>query len=89
MKQFLDDLNHIFYDSRKEAIKKLLFPLIITAFIGILLAYYVSMLIDYIDVLTSIQHQQEYLSSEIQRLQEENANFQKEYFELKNLEPEH
>lgn len=34
------------------------------------------------------KHKKEYLEDEISRLQKENAYLQKEYFELKNLEPE-
>jgi hypothetical protein len=41
-----------------------------------------------VEVLTNIQTQQSYLEDKIISLREENANLQKEYFELKNLEPE-
>jgi cell division protein FtsB len=40
------------------------------------------------EVLTNIQVQQNYLEKKIKSLQQDNANLQKEYFELKNLEPE-
>lgn len=36
----------------------------------------------------SLEHRKEFLENEILRLQKENAYLQKEYFELKNLEPE-
>lgn len=36
----------------------------------------------------SLKYKKEYLENEILRLQKENAYLQKEYFELKNLEPE-
>lgn len=36
----------------------------------------------------SLKHKKEYLEYEISRLQKDNAYLQKEYFELKNLEPE-
>ena len=36
----------------------------------------------------SLKYKKEYLQGEILRLQRENAYLQKEYFELKNLEPE-
>ncbi|HJE03037.1 Septum formation initiator [Aliarcobacter thereius] len=36
----------------------------------------------------SLKNKKVYLESEISRLQRENARLQKEYFELKNLEPE-
>ena len=41
-----------------------------------------------IQVYISLKHKKEYLEDEISRLQKENAYLQKEYFELKNLEPE-
>lgn len=41
-----------------------------------------------IQVYNSFKHKKEYLEDEISRLQKENAYLQKEYFELKNLEPE-
>ena len=41
-----------------------------------------------IQVYRSLKHKKEYLEDEISRLQKENAYLQKEYFELKNLEPE-
>ncbi len=40
------------------------------------------------EVYTSLQDKKSYLNSEIKRLQLDNARLQKEYFELKNLEPE-
>lgn len=36
----------------------------------------------------SLKNKKEYLESEIKRLQRDNAYLQKEYLELKNLEPE-
>ncbi|MBL3519126.1 septum formation initiator [Arcobacter lanthieri] len=41
-----------------------------------------------IEVYNSLKHRKEYLENEISRLQKTNAYLQKEYFELKNLEPE-
>lgn len=41
-----------------------------------------------LEVYNSLKHKKEYLKKEIKRLQKENAYLQKEYFELKNLEPE-
>jgi cell division protein FtsB len=41
-----------------------------------------------LQVYSSLKHKKEYLRREILRLQKENAYLQKEYFELKNLEPE-
>ena len=41
-----------------------------------------------LEVYNSLKYKKIYLENEIIRLQEENAYLQKEYFELKNLEPE-
>lgn len=40
------------------------------------------------EVYASLKNKQAFLTHEIKRLQLENARLQKEYFELKNLEPE-
>ncbi|WP_419771174.1 MAG: septum formation initiator [Candidatus Marinarcus sp.] len=40
------------------------------------------------EVYASLKSKKAYLKNEIKRLQLENARLQKEYFELKNLEPE-
>ncbi len=41
-----------------------------------------------LQVYNSLKYKKEWLESEISGLQKENAYLQKEYFELKNLEPE-
>ncbi len=41
-----------------------------------------------LEVYTSLNKKETHLKDEIKRLQQENARLQKEYFELKNLEPE-
>ena len=41
-----------------------------------------------LQVYNSLKYKKEYLEEEILRLKKENAYLQKEYFELKNLEPE-
>jgi len=41
-----------------------------------------------LEVYTSLNKKETHLKNEIKRLQQENARLQKEYFELKNLEPE-
>ncbi len=43
---------------------------------------------DSVEVLIEIQNKERALKREVQRLKEENARLQKEYFELKQLEPE-
>lgn len=41
-----------------------------------------------LEVYNALKDKKAYLTQEITRLQHENARLQKEYFELKNLEPE-
>ena len=41
-----------------------------------------------LQVYNSLKYKKDYLEGEILRLQRENAYLQKEYFELKNLEPD-
>jgi len=41
-----------------------------------------------VEVYNSLKYRKKYLEDEISRLQKTNAYLQKEYFELKNLEPE-
>ncbi len=55
------------------------------------LSYHISIILfgdNSIEVYSSLKDKKSYLESEIIRLQKENAKLQKEYFELKNLEPE-
>ncbi|AXX93562.1 septum formation initiator [Malaciobacter molluscorum LMG 25693] len=59
--------------------------------ITLFLSYHVAILLfgsNSLDVYNSLKNKRVYLINEIKRLQEENAHLQKEYFELKNLEPE-
>lgn len=55
------------------------------------LSYHVSIILfgeNSVEVYNDLKDKKAFLQSEITRLQKENANLQKEYFELKNLEPE-
>lgn len=59
--------------------------------ITIFLSYHVANILfgdNSLEVYNSLKHKKEYLENEISRLQKHNAYLQKEYFELKNLEPE-
>ena len=59
--------------------------------VTIYFSYYVTNVLfgdNSLQVYNSLKYKKEYLQSEIVRLQRENAYLQKEYFELKNLEPE-
>ena len=87
MKEFLSDINSIFSDE-KDRLKKIIFLSLIVLLVILPLAYYVNIIWDSIERLSFIKHRQNYYESEIKRLQQKNAQLQKEYFELKNLEPE-
>ena len=71
---------------------KFIILVIFTTFITFLLARYVSELLfkgkNSLQVYDALKQQKEQLQYNIVRLQKENARLQKEYFELKNLEPE-
>lgn len=59
--------------------------------ITLFLSYHVANILfgdNSLEVYNSLKHKKEYLENEISRLQKHNAYLQKEYFELKNLEPE-
>ncbi len=64
---------------------------IVSIAITLFLSYHVANLlfgVNSLEVYSSLKNKKTYLTSEINRLQESNARLQKEYFELKNLEPE-
>ncbi|WP_044419387.1 FtsB family cell division protein [Halarcobacter anaerophilus] len=76
---------------RKHTIKKFSLIAILSVAITIFLGYHVSNILfgdNSLEVYNSLKHKKEYLQDEIKRLQKDNAYLQKEYFELKNLEPE-
>lgn len=65
---------------------------ILSLFIMIYFAYHWANLLflgdSSVQVYISLKNKKDYLENEIKRLQRDNAYLQKEYFELKNLEPE-
>ena len=65
---------------------------VLTIIVTIFLAKYVSELLfngkNSLKVYNALKQQKEQLQYNIKRLQLDNARLQKEYFELKNLEPE-
>ncbi|WP_419766239.1 MAG: septum formation initiator [Arcobacter sp.] len=74
-----------------KEIKRFTVIAIISIAITLFLSYHVANLlfgVNSFEVYKSLKDKKSYLSSEINRLQESNARLQKEYFELKNLEPE-
>ncbi|QDF30245.1 FtsB family cell division protein [Halarcobacter anaerophilus] len=76
---------------KKHTIKKFSLIAILSVAITIFLGYHVSNILfgdNSLEVYNSLKHKKEYLQDEIKRLQKDNAYLQKEYFELKNLEPE-
>ena len=75
----------------KNIIKKFSLIATLSVAITIFLGYHVSNILfgdNSLEVYSSLKNKKEYLQSEIKRLQQDNAFLQKEYFELKNLEPE-
>ncbi len=74
-----------------KEIKRFTVIAIISIAITLFLSYHVANLlfgVNSFEVYKSLKNKKSYLTSEINRLQESNARLQKEYFELKNLEPE-
>ena len=73
------------------AYKKFILIAIVSLVVTIFLSYHASNILfgdNSLQVYNSLKNKKEYLEGEILRLQKENAYLQKEYFELKNLEPE-
>jgi cell division protein FtsB len=71
--------------------KKFMVIAIFSLAITIFLSYHVANILfgdNSLEVYNSLKYKKEYLEKEILRLQQHNAYLQKEYFELKNLEPE-
>lgn len=71
--------------------KKFIAIAIVSIAITIFLSYHVANTLfgkSSLEVYSSLKDKKSYLEREIVRLQEDNAYLQKEYFELKNLEPE-
>ncbi|AXX96294.1 MULTISPECIES: FtsB family cell division protein [Arcobacter] len=74
-----------------NAYKKFILVVIISLIATIFLSYHAVIVLfgdNSLQVYNSLKYKKEYLENEISRLQRENAYLQKEYFELKNLEPE-
>ena len=71
---------------------KFLFIIFVTVFITVAFAKYVSDILfdgkNSLKVYTALKEQKQQLKENIKNLQIDNARLQKEYFELKNLEPE-
>ncbi|RXJ55403.1 septum formation initiator [Candidatus Marinarcus aquaticus] len=73
--------------SRKKFIVTVVLSVVVTIFLGLHVANLLFGTNSY-EVYDSLKNKKAYLKNEITRLQFENARLQKEYFELKNLEPE-
>lgn len=74
-----------------KSINKFIIVAAISVAVTIFLANHVADLLfgkNSFEVYTSLNKKEKHLRSEIKRLQQDNARLQKEYFELKNLEPE-
>lgn len=76
---------------RKSANARFAFLAVVLVIFTLFLAYHFAILLfgkHSVKVYDSLKDKKVYFESEILRLQKENARLQKEYFELKNLEPE-
>lgn len=76
---------------RNKYFNKFLLIAIASIAITLFLSYHVANLLfgnNSVEVYDSLKEKKAFLKSEINRLQMQNAKLQKEYFELKNLEPE-
>ena len=73
------------------AYKKFILVVFISLIITILFSYHTVNILfgdNSLQVYNSLKYKKDYLEGEILRLQRENAYLQKEYFELKDLEPD-
>jgi cell division protein FtsB len=64
---------------------------LVAVFLVLLLGTYIGILLfgdNSLEVLLELEEYESYLQDEISRLKAENANLQKEYFELKELDPD-
>ena len=85
----IDDLIEI-KKSKKEFILDFI-KVLSALLLVILLGVYIGNLLfgkSSIEVLYDLENKKDVLKREVQRMKEENAKLQKEYFELKQLEPE-
>jgi cell division protein FtsB len=76
---------------RFHELKKFSLIVILSIAITMFLSYHVANILfgdTSLEVYNSLKHKKDYLKNEIKRLQQDNAHLQKEYFELKNLEPD-
>ncbi len=74
-----------------KSINKFIIVAAISIAATLLLANHVANLLfgkNSLEVFTTLNKKKYFLKEEIKRLQQDNARLQKEYFELKNLEPE-
>lgn len=74
-----------------SAYKKFILVVFISLIITIFFSYHTVNILfgdNSLQVYNSLKSKKAYLENEILRLQRENAYLQKEYFELKNLEPD-
>lgn len=78
-------------DFKNKEVIKFTSIVLLSIAVTLFLSYHVANIlfgINSYDVYTKLKNKKFFLKSEIRRLQRDNARLQKEYFELKNLEPE-
>ena len=87
--RFIEDFAS-FKKGKKEVIFDI-FKVLSALLLIILLGIYIGNLLfgkNSVEVLFELENKKDALKREVQRLKEDNARLQKEYFELKQLEPE-
>ncbi|MGE4455473.1 MAG: septum formation initiator [Arcobacteraceae bacterium] len=89
MKNIAKNIRAKKFDTRQNGIKFVFFVLFLV-FMTVFLAQHIADIFfgdNSIEVYSALKQKESYLQNEIIRLQADNARLQKEYFELKNLEP--
>ena len=87
MREVLDDLLNL---ENKKSIIVFVAKFLAAFFLIVAVGVYIGNILfgkDSLEVLIDIQNKEMSLRQEVQRLKEENEKLQKEYFELKELEP--
>ncbi|MEJ5168188.1 MAG: septum formation initiator [Arcobacteraceae bacterium] len=89
MKNITRNIRQKRFDTRQNGVR-FIFIVLFLVLVTVFLAQHIADLFfgdNSIEVYHALKQKEEHLQNEIIRLQADNARLQKEYFELKNLEP--
>lgn len=89
MKNITRNIRQKRFDTRQNGVR-FIFIVLFLVLVTVFLAQHIADLFfgdNSIEVYSALKQKEAYLQNEIIRLQADNARLQKEYFELKNLEP--